>query len=145
MAIARKVRHGEFFMGRLSNGADLLEEITGICKKENIRLGRVEALGAVKKACLAYYDQHNHEYNYFTLDQHLEITNLTGNISIKDGGPIVHAHITLADESGKAFGGHLAAGTMVFACELVIQVFDGPGFERGFDQDTGLPLWSMPD
>lgn len=145
MANVRMVKHSNYFMGKLKHGADLLEEITGICKKENIRLGRVEALGAVSKARLAYYDQDNHEYRFFELDQHLEITNLTGNISIKDGEPMVHAHVTLADEKGKAYGGHLAPGTIVFACELVIQALDGPAFERGFDEETGLPLWSMSE
>ena len=126
MANVRIVKHNNYFMGKLRRGVDLLEEITQVCKKEDIRLGRVEALGAVKKARLAYYDQDDHEYRFFELDQHLEITNLTGNISIKDGEPMVHAHVTLADEKGKAFGGHLAPGTIVFACELVIQVLEKP-------------------
>ena len=34
---------------------------------------------------------------------------------------MVHAHVTLGDAEGRAFGGHLAAGTPVFACEFVIQ------------------------
>ena len=25
----------------------------------------------------------------------------------------------------------------------VLQVFDGPGFERRFDNETGLPLWAI--
>ena len=130
-------------MGRLRYGADLLEEITEICRKQGIRLGRVEALGAVKRACLGFYDQQKREYRLFTLDQSLEMTNLTGNISLKDGHPIVHAHITLSDDTGKAYGGHLAHGTIVFACELMIQAFTSQVFERGIDQETGLPLWTM--
>jgi uncharacterized protein len=68
-----------------------------------------------------------------------------GNISLKDGNPMVHAHITLADEAGKAYGGHLIPGTVVFACEFILQVFEQPLLERGFDEATGLPLWSMND
>ena len=143
MSMIREVKAVEIFMGKLAHGADLLEEITKICVDQNICLGRVEALGAVKKARLGYYNQQDHEYSFFDLNQTLEITNLTGNISIKEGVPIVHAHVTLSDKDGHAFGGHLAPGTIIFACEVLIQVLEGPKFERGLDQETGLPLWEM--
>ena len=130
-------------MGKLTYGADLLEELTEVCRKEKVQLGRVEALGAVSRARLGFYNQQTREYQFFELDQPLEITKLVGNVSLKDGKPMVHAHVTLADEAGKAFGGHLAPGTIVFACEFILQAFEGPTFERGFDEQTGLPLWKM--
>ncbi len=145
MAKIREVNATKTFMGKLSHGADLLEEITKICIDQDICLGRIEALGAVKKARLGYYNQQDHEYHYFDLNQTLEITNLIGNISIKDESPVVHAHVTLSDKNGRAYGGHLAPRTIVFACEVVIQILDGPNFERGLDQETGLPLWEMSE
>ncbi|MBF0446127.1 MAG: DNA-binding protein [Magnetococcales bacterium] len=129
------------FMGGLDHNDDLLESLTKICTNEGIKLGRVEAIGAVKKAALGYYDQDKKEYSYFTIDRHLEILNLTGNISLKDGKPFVHAHVTLADNDGNAFGGHLIPGTVIFACEAIIQAFDGPEFIREVEPVTGLPLW----
>ena len=143
MATIREVNAVKMFMGKLAHGADLLEEITKICIDQNICLGRIEALGAVQKARLGYYNQQDHLYHFFDLHKTLEITNLIGNISIKDGTPIVHAHVTLSDKDGHAYGGHLAPGTIVFACEVVVQALDGPSFERGLDQKTGLPLWKM--
>ena len=143
MTIKKKVKSKELFMGKLSYGCDLLEELTAICQKEDIRLGRIEALGAVQKAHIGFYDQQTREYQFHTLSRPLEITKLIGNVSLKEANPFVHAHITLADEEGKAFGGHLAPGTVVFACEFIIESFDGPEFERGFDEETGLPLWAM--
>lgn len=143
MSDIRRIEPGRLWMGRLEHNADLLEEITTICKTENIGLGRIEAIGAVKRARLGYYDQKRFEYQYFTLDSALEITSLLGNISIKDDEPMVHAHMTVADENGKTYGGHLAPGTIIFACEVVIQTLKGPRFERGFDAQTRLPLW-MP-
>jgi predicted DNA-binding protein with PD1-like motif len=145
MAIMKKVKSREVLIGKLSHGADLLEEITDICRKKNIQLGRIEALGAVQRARLGFYNQKTHEYQFIVVDQPLEITKLVGNVSIKDGHPFVHAHITLADKTGNAYGGHLAPGTLVFACEFILEVFDGPIFERDFDEVTGLPLWKMPE
>ena len=143
MALINNVRPRELLMGRLSHGSDLLEAITDICRKGNIQLGRIEALGAVRRARLGFYNQQTHEYQFVTIDQPLEITQLVGNVSLKDHMPFVHAHITLADKLGNAYGGHVAAGTVVFACEFILEAFDGPTFERGFDETTGLPLWPV--
>jgi len=68
-----------------------------------------------------------------------------GNVSLKDNSPFVHAHITLADKKANAYGGHLASGTVVFACEFMLEVFDGPVLQRDFDETTGLFLWTMPE
>jgi len=131
------------YMGRLDYGADLLEELTRICKDRSLVCGRVEAIGAVQKACIGYYDQTKREYQFHTLERPLEILKLAGNVSVKDGEPMVHAHITLADGEGRAFGGHLAPGTVIFACECIVEAFEGPTFNREFDVETGLPLWPM--
>ncbi|MBN1850208.1 MAG: DNA-binding protein [Deltaproteobacteria bacterium] len=143
MAFMKPVESKALFMGRLAHGSDLLEAISEFCLQNRIRLGRIKAIGAVQKARVGFYNQKTREYQYNDIDRPLEITNLAGNVSIKDGRPMVHAHITLADEKGNCFGGHLASGTIIFACELILDVFDGPAFERGFDEATGLTLWEM--
>ena len=130
MATIREVNAVKMFMGKLAHGADLLEEITKVCIDQSICLGRIEALGAVQKARLGYYNQQDHRYHFFDLDQTLEITNLIGNISIKDGAPIVHAHVTLSDKDGHAYGGHLAPGTIVFACELQFKPWTGQALKE---------------
>jgi predicted DNA-binding protein with PD1-like motif len=138
-----QVKKGKTIMGKFRHGADLLEEITGVCGEHDIRLGRVEAIGAVKKASIGFYDQQARTYAYLTLDKEMEITKLSGNVSVKDGQVFVHAHVTLADDTGRAYGGHLAPGTIVFACECVIEAFEGPALERVLDDETGLALWDI--
>lgn len=137
----RKVTPSGHYIGKLEHGCDLLEALTQLCEQNNIRLGRVEVIGAVQKARLGFYDQREKVYNFLEVDEEMEITSLTGNISLKDGKPIVHAHINLSGPNGSVVGGHLAPGTMVFASEFIIQAFDGEDLNRGFDSVTGLPLW----
>lgn len=144
MAMMRRIKLREVLTGRLSHAGDLLEEITDICRRENIQLGWFEALGAVKRARLAFYNQETHDYEFLVLDQPLEITKLVGNVSLKDGNPFVHAHVALADKAGNAYGGHLASGTVVFACEFKLEIFEGPVLKRELDEVTGLSLWTMP-
>jgi predicted DNA-binding protein with PD1-like motif len=64
-----------------------------------------------------------------------------GNVSIKDEAAFAHVHITLADHDGRAFGGHCAGGTIVFAAEFIVQVFAGVDLVWWPDPTTGLGLW----
>ena len=130
-------------MGKLTHDADLLKELTSVCEKEGIRLGCVQAIGAVKKARLGFYDQQQRKCCFLEIDENLEITALIGNISIRDGKPMVHSHITLSDSKGRSFGGHLSDGTIVFACEFIITTCTGPDYFRDYDEETGLPLWKI--
>lgn len=72
----------------------------------------------------------------------MEILSCVGNVSLKVGKPSVHVHIALADEKGKAFGGHLMPGTTVFACEAFIEEMQGKPLDRRLDEKTGLALWA---
>ena len=142
MTMIKRVEVRERFMARLSKDADLVQEITAICKKHGITLGRIEALGAVQKACFSFYDQKTHEYLPVSLDKPLEILKLTGNVSLRDNAPFVHAHVTLGDGEGRAYGGHLAPGTIIFACECMVEALNGPALSRQLDEATGLFLWA---
>lgn len=139
--LTREVQVGEGYWGRLSHGADLLGELTALCSEKNIQWGRVEAIGAVKKARIGFYNQQKREYEYIALDRPLEIVSLIGNVSLRDGAPMVHAHVSLGDSDGRMYGGHLAPGTVVFACEYLVQRIQSAAYMREFDQETGLPLW----
>ena len=139
--MVRTVETTKILIGRMSRGDDLLEKLTSIVREHGVRLGRVAALGAVEHARVGYYDQEAREYQFRNLPRELEILSLLGNVSLRDGEPMIHAHLTLGDDQGLAFGGHLAPGTRVFACEFTIDVFQGEDLVRGHDEPTGLPLW----
>ena len=139
--MANEVQKARILMGKLQHGDDLLNGLTALCKEHHVQLGKITAIGAVQKARLEYYNQWNKQYEEAVLPKPLEISSLLGNVSLKDGEPIVHAHVTLADSDGNAYGGHLAEGTVVFATEYVIEVYEGAKLERQFDGVTGLPLW----
>ena len=143
MAVYKTIESRRLVMGKLSFGGDLLEELTDVCEKENVLLGTVEAIGAVQKGCIGYYNQDEKKYQFVEFDKHLEIASLIGNISIRDGKAMVHAHVTFSDDEGVCYAGHLSGGTIVFACEFIITVCNGPGFVRDVDEETGLPLWKF--
>src|SRR5947207_10529973 len=96
--------------GQLPFGSDLYDGLTQIVQKENIRLGRVQAIGATTHAVVAFYDQNTKTYNPLEFPGGMEILSLSGNVSIRDGKPFVHVHVLLGDAKGNVFGGHLLPG-----------------------------------
>ena len=98
------------------------------------------AIGALSSAELGYYDQVKHEYGKIPVEEPVELASCSGNISIRDGQPFVHAHAVLADREGKTLGGHLMKGC-VFAAEVHLQELSGQSVRRVHDPITGLKLW----
>jgi len=126
---------------RLPHGADLLEALTEQCRQRGITMGFVSVIGAVEGATIGYYDQKERVYRSSQIAGGLEITSCNGNISLKDGAVMVHAHILLSDDEGKTYGGHLMSPTTLFAGEALIQELEGEPLEREYDEVTGLFLW----
>ncbi len=140
---ANEYKVGRIFLGRLPNGGDFLAAVQEFCENQEITLGVFYCIGAVKRANLSFYDQKNRKYMSFEIDQELEISSCSGNVSLKDGKPMVHAHAVLANDAGKTYSGHLMAGTIIFAGEIYLQELVGEQLVRGYDETTGLPLWEM--
>jgi predicted DNA-binding protein with PD1-like motif len=99
------VTPGRKIMGRLAKGEDLLAALSNCAREHGISLGEVQAIGAVSQARVGYYNQAERKYYSIDLKDPREILSLTGNISLKDGEPMVHAHITLSGDDGRAVGG----------------------------------------
>ena len=138
----RQFTGGRLFMGRLSKGDDLLYALQGKCTELGVNQGEVRAIGAVTGARIAYYNQAERRYELVHLNRHLEILSLTGNVSFKGREVFLHAHVVLGDDEGRAFGGHLAEGTEVFACEFTIrELLTEEPLSRAMDDETGLFLW----
>jgi predicted DNA-binding protein with PD1-like motif len=134
---------GRIWMGRVEGGADLWEWLADFGKREAVRAGWVQAIGAVRRAAVAWYDQEKREYLDLHLDEPLEIVSCTGNFSLKDGEPFPHIHIVLAGRDGRCVGGHLLPGTEVFLVEYRVRELAGPEMVRTHDDDLGLPVWPV--
>jgi hypothetical protein len=78
-----------------------------------------------------------------TFEEQMEITNLTGNISQKDGKPYLHLHITASRSDYSCIGGHLLDARINGACELFVTSFPGTFVGRRPDPETGINLYSF--
>lgn len=137
---------GRTFVFSISKGEDILPLLTDFAKENQIKFAIITAgIGAVNKATIGIYDQKNKKYNKITFEKELEILSLSGNISMHEHKYMVHAHITLSDINGNAFGGHLMSPTIIFSCEVMIQEITGSEPKvRKSDKSTELLLWQNP-
>jgi predicted DNA-binding protein with PD1-like motif len=123
-------------------GTDLLSELQSFVQEKGINLAWINGIGAVARATLRYYDQTAKSWKDIELEKQLEVISMVGNVSLLNGEPIVHAHVTLSDEEGRCYGGHLGANTVVFNMEVLMTTLSGPPVTRKLDTDTGLTLWA---
>ena len=128
-------------LGRLERGDDVLQRLTEFCKRNGVEVGSIQALGAVERGGVGYYDHEARVYHEIHFDEGMEIASLVGNISSKDGETFLHCHVVLADKGGRCFGGHLLEGNVAVACEFAVTVLEGTVPERTYDEATGLVLW----
>ena len=127
-------------MARLDHGTNIISQITDLAREKEIKTGFLSVIGALSWAELGYYDQVSQKYGKIQISDPVELVSCSGNISLLDGQPFVHAHAVLSDREGRVWGGHLNSGT-VFAAELYMQEFLGLHLKRVPDSITGLNLW----
>ncbi|MEM2122335.1 MAG: DNA-binding protein [Candidatus Bathyarchaeia archaeon] len=124
----------------LDHGADLLASIRKIVDDNDVKAAVFWIIGAVRRATIGYYDQGERRYVKVSMDEPLEVASCMGNVAQFRGETLIHAHITLADRNGKAFGGHLYEGTIIYAAELYLMELNLK-LEREYDETTGLNLF----
>lgn len=124
-------------------GSDLLKELGEFVHAQGINLAWFSGLGAVSRATIRYYDQPTQTWVDLEHERRLEVTNMVGNVSLLNGEPIVHAHITFADEQGHCHGGHLGPNTIVFNMEILLTTLTAnKSVVRKMDSQTGLTIWT---
>jgi len=128
------------YIGRLREGDDLLKSLTRIVRERNIRGGAIQLIGALKRVKLGYFDRASGEYIEVAGEGFYELISGIGNISWRDGSPVIHVHIAASSLDGDIKLGHLLEGCIVdVTVEYTIFEFD-INVNRRRDESTGLYL-----
>ncbi|MGF1770625.1 DNA-binding protein [Enterovibrio makurazakiensis] len=116
---------------RLTRGADLKQSIFDAVKGNDIQAGCVvSVVGCLSSINMRLADS----VSVFQKDACFEILSLSGTLTPEH----IHLHISVADEEGGAWGGHLLDGTIVsHTAEICLLAFSNYQFNREFDADTG--------
>ena len=133
----------ERYVLSIDNHGEIMEALAHFCKKQKIKAGVVEGIGAISEATFRFLDPATRKYVDKTFQEQMEITNLTGNISEKDKEPYLHIHLTCSRRDYTCVGGHLLSARINGACELLVTDFGLTKLKRRFDEETGLNLYDF--
>ena len=117
-----------------------MEQLKILCKKEDIKLGSIEGLGAAKEVEIGLFNTETKEYKTTILNGMFEITSLIGNISTKDGETYLHCHINISDESLNVKGGQLVRAVISATGVIIVTKINGT-VDRRLDEEVGLNLF----
>jgi uncharacterized protein len=104
-------------------GDAAVDEIISFARSEDVRAARLTAIGGFSKAVLAYFDRSTLRYEEIPIDEQVEVLSLLGDIALKDGQPLLHAHAVVGRRDGSTSGGHLIAGTVWPTLEVFVDVY----------------------
>lgn len=133
-------KFGNHYVVRIEKGEEVLEQLTQLCRQEQIRVGTITGLGAANRVVVGSFDTTEKVYHKTELKGVMEITSLVGNISTKDGEPYLHVHINVCDEQMQVHGGHLNECWISATGEVTVTKIEGV-VEREMSEDVGLNLY----
>ena len=134
---------GKRYVLSLDNHVEIVEALAAFCREKKVRAGQVLGLGAISEATFRFLDPATKQYVDKTFAEQMEITNLTGNISVKGDAPYLHIHLTCSRRDYTCVGGHLLSARINGACELVVEDFGDASIGRRPDPETGLNLYEF--
>lgn len=135
-------RFDKKIVARIDRGEEIQAALKEIALKEDISLASISGLGATDDFTIGVYKLYDKSYTEKNFKGIFEILSIVGTISTKDGEYYPHLHISVADENGSGFGGHLISANISITCELVIDIIDGK-VERKMDDEIGINLFDF--
>jgi len=123
----------------LAVGDEAMSAITSFAAEHQLRATQFTAIGALSRVVVAYFDWETKKYRNISIDQQVEVLSLVGDITLENGKPKVHAHVTVSKADATAHGGHLVEGQVRPTLEIILT--ETPAhLQRRFDPETGLAL-----
>jgi predicted DNA-binding protein with PD1-like motif len=124
------------------SGDEAIAGLTAFAKEHRLKASHFTGIGAFREAILGYFDWTTKDYKRITVDEQVEVLSLIGDVALKDGTPVVHAHVVLGKSDGTAHGGHLLSGIVRPTLEIVLE--ESPAhLRRTLDHESGLPLINL--
>ena len=146
--IVRSGQPSRVIVARVKPDSDLLRSLQKVAVEEGVASGViVSGVGLLKQAklrnCKCLPDEYpitDANRTYLSFEKPLEILSISGNVTLAEGKPLVHAHLTLSEVEGNeitVIGGHLIEGCVVFGfSEFAILELEGIEMVKRFDEET---------
>jgi len=123
---------------------EVIAAINEFAAERYIASGRLQAVGSVQSATLAWWNNETNEVEKYTAEGQFEVVSFLGNLATPaDNCQRVHAHAVLAGPGGALIGGHVVSMTVRASLEVSLTVFDVP-VTRAFNSAFNLCTIELP-
>jgi uncharacterized protein len=121
-------------------GDELAGGLLRFAKQQKLSAASFKAVGALSSVRLGWLSWEKKRYEpSVTLDEQVELLSLIGDVALKDGEPVVHAHAVVGKKDGTAHGGHLFQAYIRPTCEVVL--IESPvHLQKFIDPEAGIAL-----
>lgn len=121
-------------------GDELAKGLSDFASEQKLSAASFKAVGALSSVRLGWFSWEAKKYEpSVTLDEQLELLSLIGDVALKDGKPVVHAHVVVGKKDGTTHGGHLLEAHIRPTCEVVLT--ESPvQLQKVVDPESGLAL-----
>ena len=128
----------------LAKGDNINKTFESFAEVKGVGCAWLNGIGALENPEIGYYSLEEKAYHRKTFKGEYELTSLIGNITLKEGKPFSHTHITFSDTEFRVFGGHLFNANITAAGEFIMQ-FGSDEINREMNAEIGLPLWCLEE
>ena len=128
----------------LAKGDNINKTFESFAEVKGVGCAWINGIGALENPEIGYYSLEDKSYYRKTFKGEYELTSLIGNITLKEGKPFSHTHITFSDTEFRVFGGHLFNANITAAGEFIMQ-FGSDEINREMNAEIGLPLWCLEE
>ena len=128
----------------LAKGDNINKTFESFAEVKGVGCAWLNGIGALENPEIGYYSLEDKSYYRKTFKGVYELTSLIGNITLKEGKPFSHTHITFSDTEFRVFGGHLFNANITAAGEFIMQ-FGSDEINREMNAEIGLPLWCLEE
>jgi predicted DNA-binding protein with PD1-like motif len=121
-------------------GDELADGLLQFAKEQKLTAASFKAVGALSSVRLGWLSWEAKRYEpSVVLDEQVELLSLIGDVALKDGQPVVHAHAVIGKKDGTAHGGHLLKARIRPTCEVVL-VESPARLQKFVDPESGVAL-----
>jgi predicted DNA-binding protein with PD1-like motif len=136
---AKQLAENEYLLVFTAPDVEVIAAIEQFAAQYAIDSGRLQAIGSVSSATLAWWSDTTKTVETMTVDGQFELVSLLGNISSNSPGPRIHAHAILTGPSG-VIAGHAVSLTPRASVEVNITAFATPIERR---KNDAFGLWTI--
>lgn len=127
------------FVLRFDAGEDVISGVEDFATTRGITGAHFSVIGASQEVLLSYYNLDTKQYEDFPVAERLEIAGVSGNIALRDGVVVAHAHGTFSNSDFSVVGGHIKRLIISATGEVILHRLVGV-LTRSYDEVTGLYL-----